>query len=45
MILLLMLVSGQDCVDKSTENLVDFDGNWVDGFEQCTDVEAVVLVA
>jgi len=25
--------------------LVDFDENWVDGFEQCTDVEAVVLAA
>ena len=22
-----------NCVGKSTENLVNFDGNWVDGFE------------
>ena len=34
-----------NCVGKLTENLVDFDGNWVDVFEQCTDVEAVVLAA
>jgi len=34
-----------NCVGKSTENFVDFDGNWVDGFEQCTDMEAVVLAA
>jgi len=27
------------CVDKSTENLIDFDRNWVDEFEQCTDME------
>ena len=27
------------------ENLVDFNGNWVDEFEQCTDVETVVLAA
>ena len=32
-------------VGKSTENLVDFDENWVDGFEQCTDVKVVVLAA
>jgi len=27
----------------STENVVDFDGNWVDEFEQYTDMEADVL--
>ena len=34
-----------NCVGMSTEIVVDFDGNWVDGFEECTDVKAVVLVA
>jgi len=34
-----------NCVGKLTENLVESDGNWVDGFVQCTDVEAVVLAA
>jgi len=33
------------CVHTSTENLIDFDENWVDRFEQCTNVEAVVLAA
>ena len=32
-------------VGMSTENVIDFDGNWVDGFEQCTNMEAVVLAA
>jgi len=35
----------ENCVGKSIENLVDSDGNWVDGFEQCTDMEAIVLAA
>ena len=35
----------ENCVGTSTENLVDFDGNWVDGFEQCIDMKAVVLAA
>ena len=25
--------------------MVDFDGNWVDWFEQCTDVEVAILTA
>ena len=32
-------------VGKSIENLIDFDGNWVDEFEQHIDVETVVLAA
>jgi len=34
-----------NCVGKSTKSLVNFDGNWVDGFEQCTDVETIALAA
>jgi len=34
-----------NCDGKSAENLVDFDGNWVDGLEQHIDVETVVLAA
>ena len=33
------------CVGKLTENLVESNKNWVDGFEQCTDVEVVTLAA
>ena len=32
-------------VGKSTENLVDFDRNWIDGFEQHINVKTVVWVA
>ena len=32
-------------VGKLAENWVDFDGNWVDEFEQHIDVETVILAA